>query len=74
MGGRVMKIANVMSAAALVVGVLGFAGTPQAQEDFYKGRTVNMYIGFAPGGKAEFAHAFGKADRFGRSHVYLLLR
>jgi len=45
-----MKIVKAISAAALVVGVLGFAGTPQAQEDFYKGRTVNMYIGFAPGG------------------------
>ena len=35
---------------------------------------LDPLVGFAPRGKAEFAHAFGKADRFGRSHVYLLLR
>ncbi len=41
---------RALAAAAVVAGILGFAGAPQAQEDFYKGRTVNLYIGFAPGG------------------------
>jgi tripartite-type tricarboxylate transporter receptor subunit TctC len=39
-----------LGAAALIVGALGLASPALAQEDFYKGRTINLYIGFAPGG------------------------
>lgn len=37
-------------AAAFIAGGLAFSGPALAQEDFYKGRTINLYIGFAPGG------------------------
>lgn len=38
--------------ATLVAALTLAAGAPsaRAQEDFYKGRTINLYIGFAPGG------------------------
>jgi tripartite-type tricarboxylate transporter receptor subunit TctC len=41
------KLKAVASAAAMLLAGCQFA---QAQEDFYKGRTINLYIGFAPGG------------------------
>jgi tripartite-type tricarboxylate transporter receptor subunit TctC len=41
---------KALAVAALAAGALGLAGPAQAQEDFYKGRTINLYIGFAPGG------------------------
>jgi tripartite-type tricarboxylate transporter receptor subunit TctC len=41
---------KALAVAALVAGALGLSAPAQAQEDFYKGRTINLYIGFAPGG------------------------
>jgi len=41
------KLKAVAGAAAMLLAGCQFA---QAQEDFYKGRTINLYIGFAPGG------------------------
>lgn len=43
-------VGKALIAAALLAGAAGFAGPAHAQEDFYKGRTINLYIGFAPGG------------------------
>ena len=39
-----------LRAVALIAGALGATSPALAQEDFYKGRTINLYIGFAPGG------------------------
>lgn len=42
---------KAFGAAAWAVAGLGLLASPAlAQEDFYKGRTINLYIGFAPGG------------------------
>ena len=50
-----MRVWNRSAAAALVVGMLALeaaAGSAQAQsvEAFYKGRTVDLVIGYPPGG------------------------
>lgn len=41
---------NVLRAIAVAAGFFALAGPAPAQEDFYKGRTISLYIGFAPGG------------------------
>ncbi len=41
---------KALRAIAWAVAGLGLASPAFAQEDFYKGRTINLYIGFAPGG------------------------
>ena len=41
---------RALAVLSAMVGSMGAASPSIAQEDFYKGRTINLYIGFAPGG------------------------
>jgi tripartite-type tricarboxylate transporter receptor subunit TctC len=47
---------RVLSAAALFVSTasLGVAQAQQSVEAFYKGATINLYVGFSPGGSYDF--------------------
>lgn len=50
---KVMTKCCVASAVA-VMALLPAAASAQSVEQFYKGKTVNLYIGFAPGGSYDF--------------------
>jgi tripartite-type tricarboxylate transporter receptor subunit TctC len=53
---RSLKVTKLSSAFACSL-FLGFACPAQAQqpvEEFYKGRTINLYVGFTPGGSYDF--------------------
>ncbi|MDP2357321.1 MAG: tripartite tricarboxylate transporter substrate-binding protein [Beijerinckiaceae bacterium] len=41
---------RALALLSAIVGSIGAASPSLAQEEFYKGRTINLYIGFAPGG------------------------
>ena len=41
---------NVMRATALAIGLSAGIGAAQAQTEFFKDKTVNLYVGYSPGG------------------------
>lgn len=54
------KHMRILAAAAVVTG-FGAAAPALAQEDFFKGRTINLYIGFSPGGSYDlYARALAR--------------
>ena len=40
----------------LALATLACAGAAAAQDDFYKGKTVEIIVGFGPGGSGGFTH------------------
>src|SRR5215208_7937937 len=51
------RYCRILLAAAFCVSVVSLAGVAQAQqsvESFYKGNTINLYVGFSPGGSYDF--------------------
>ena len=68
-----MRMKALLAATAMV------AAPAHAQDaDFYKGRTVNLYIGFTAGGYDMYGRAVarhigkhipGRPDKIGRAHV-----
>jgi tripartite-type tricarboxylate transporter receptor subunit TctC len=53
---RLLKVTKLASSLVCLL-VPGFAYSAQAQqpvEDFYRGKTINLYIGFTPGGSYDY--------------------
>jgi tripartite-type tricarboxylate transporter receptor subunit TctC len=68
LNGRGMTRSKVLAACAAVIAVLGAAATPagaDAVSDFYKGKSINLHIGFGPGGGYD-VYARMLARHFGR--------
>src|SRR3954463_14634500 len=50
-GGKLMRFTNWLRCAALLVALLGAnAARADAVAEFYRGKTVTIYVGFGPGG------------------------
>jgi tripartite-type tricarboxylate transporter receptor subunit TctC len=51
---RVRHLAHVVAASAVAVALLPQAAAAQGAEQFFKGKTINLYIGFGPGGTYDY--------------------